>query len=394
MARYSIVVPTLNRAHLLKGTLRSLALLDHDSFEVIISNNSSVDDTEDVASTFVQSDRRFKYIKTPRKLCMSDHWEFALKAVTGDYFLYVGDDDSFDRNILRVLDHYLKDGSVEGIYWRQAVYYYETWFLKEYAGKLYIPKYSGEKRLMPSADAIARMFDIDFYSTFPIGTSFCFKTSIVRSIVERFEAFFLRPFPDYTSTAMYLPSIEQYLLIDMPLSVMGKSQDSNAAAIANGPKERIQQFIREHDGELYPHVPLNYHVIVNGEVESVKAAQVRRDPDLAAYDFDWARYFRVMYDHLLHSAEVLDNEEGKFEFIRKLLKMPLNVQTRVLPYIVRGEAYRMRQALKSYLRKNGTKSETVTKSNGVHEGHLCQKLPDIVACSQALAEHNTKLGYY
>src|SRR5688572_25549101 len=132
MARYSIVVPTLNRAHLLKGTLRSLALLDHDSFEVIVSNNSSVDGTEDVVSTFVQSDPRFKYIKTPRKLCMSDHWEFALKAVTGDYFLYVGDDDSFDRNILRVLDHYLKDGSVKGIYWRQAVYYYETWFLKEY----------------------------------------------------------------------------------------------------------------------------------------------------------------------------------------------------------------------------------------------------------------------
>src|SRR5215213_5358611 len=128
MPKYSLVVPTLNRAHLLEGTLESLSRLDHDSFEVIISNNSSSDQTEAVVKRWTERDPRFKYVRTNETLCMSDHWEFALGFVEGDYFLYVGDDDSFDRNILKVLDQYIEGDGAEGVYWRQAIYYHQSWF--------------------------------------------------------------------------------------------------------------------------------------------------------------------------------------------------------------------------------------------------------------------------
>jgi glycosyltransferase involved in cell wall biosynthesis len=396
MPKYTVVVPTLNRSHLLDGTLRSLSLFDHESFEVVVSNNCSTDDTEQVVARYVESDSRFRYVKPERKLCMSDHWEFALKAVRGDYFLYLGDDDSFDRNILSALDHYLVGDGEEGVYWKQAVYYYDSWFDKSLAGNLFIPPYTGERRSVSSQDVIAQAFEMNFYTSFPMGTSFCFRTDIVRSIVKRFGVFFARPYPDYTSSMMYLPSIRRYLSVDIALSVMGKSKDSNAAANAYGPKERVREFIREHDGDLYPHVPLNYHLVVNGEAECVKAAQAHRPEDLAGYDINWAKYFRVIYDNLQYGVEALENEKGKYEYVRKLARMPLGVQAKVLPYVLRGEAYRLRQRLKHRLTGNGAAQAPshAQSLRHVHATHTCKRLPDIVSCSEALAEHNSAIGYF
>lgn len=392
MPKYSLVVPTLNRAHLLEGTLESLVRLDHDSYEVIISNNSSSDDTETVAKRWTESNPGFSYIKTSEKLCMSDHWDFALGHVTGDYFIYVGDDDSFDRNILKVLDQYIEGDGAEGVYWRQALYYHTSWFQEYRAGNFYILPYTGRKWVIQAEDAIRQMFDLNFSKTFPIGTSFCFKTSIVRSIVEECGVFFARPYPDYTSTMMYLPSITKYLYVDMALSVIGKSVDSNSAAIMNGPKERLQQFVNEHNGEVYPHVPLNYHVIFNGIAESVRTVQSLRSKKLGIYELNWINYFRGVYDAIKIEKELLENEEGKNEFWKVLLKMPPKVQLQVANYVLRVKASKLRRSVKGELSRDAQKQ--TTEMVDIHNGHFCKRMLSLTECSQELSEYNLKLGYF
>lgn len=392
MPKYSLVVPTLDRAHLLEGALESLARLNHDSYEIIVSNNFSSDDTEAVAKRWAEADPRFKYVKTSERLCMSDHWDFALGFVTGDYFLYVGDDDSFDCNILKALDQYIEGDGAEGVYWRQALYYHKSWFQESRAENLYILPYTGRKWVVQAKDAIQEMFALNLSKTFPIGTSFCFKTSIAHSIKKECGVFFARPYPDYTSTMMYLPSITRYLYVDLALSVIGKSADSNAAANMNGPKERAKQFFREHNGLIYPHVPLNYHVIVNGIAECVKAVQSLRSRELGGYDLNWVQYFRGTYDSIRIEKSVLENERGKHEFWKVLLKQPPKEQFQIITHVLRVEAAMLRQNMKNGLLSGSQKQ--VAKVDNLHNGHFCKRLSSLTECSQELSEHNLKLGYF
>jgi len=397
MPKYSLVVPTSDRGHLLEGALDALARLEHDSYEVIVSNNYSEDDTESIAKRWTEKDPRFRHVRTDKKLCMSDHWDFALSVVEGDYFLYVGDDDSFSRDILRILDYYLRRDGIEGIYWRQALYYHPSWFQPEYTGKLYIPPYSGREWHIPATEAIDQMFKLVIPGTFPIGTSFCFKTSIARSITARTGRFFVRPYPDFTSTMMYLPHIESYLYLDMALSVIGKSADSNAAgSVPNGSKMRQLQFVQEHGGSLYPHMPVRRHFTFNGIAESVAAVQSLQVGAFATYSIDWIKYFFTM-SHLLHDEEkALDSGTDKKDLWRAFLKMPLKTQVKAIPYginVLRRGTYRLLGRLKRQLCSFIQNGIRVPEKRDVHDGDFCMAVSNLVDCSQELTNYNAHTGY-
>jgi glycosyltransferase involved in cell wall biosynthesis len=61
----SIVVPTYNRAGLLKDVLQSLVdqTLDRTRFEVIVVDNNSTDETEVVVLPFIERHKNFRYVK-------------------------------------------------------------------------------------------------------------------------------------------------------------------------------------------------------------------------------------------------------------------------------------------------------------------------------------------
>lgn len=391
MPKYSLVVPTVDRAHLLQGTLEALARMDHDSFEIIVSNNCSEDNTDAVIRHWCEVAKNLRCIKPPKRLAMSDHWDFALQHVTGDYFIYVGDDDSLDRNILQALDRFIEDGGADGVYWRQALYYYPDWFEADRAGKLYIAPFTGEKWPVKAESAVQQMFALHFPNTWPIGTSFCFKTSIAHSIRDRYGVFFARPYPDYTSTMMYLPSINDYLYVDMALSVIGKSADSNTAAVMNGPKERLQQFVSEHNGNVFPHVPLNFHLVFNGITECVRTVQLMREPELSEHHIDWVQYFRRIYDALVFEGEPWENKRAESEYWKELRKLPAKQQFQVANYVLRVKAFTMRQkARQAFNRKSAARLST----NGGHQNDVCKKLSNLAECSRELSEHNRQLGYF
>jgi len=95
---FSIVVPTLNRCDTLKYTIDTIIDQDYESFELIVSDNCSTDKTELIVKAFQQRCPNIKYIKPPRTLSMSRHWEFALSHAQGEYVAFVGDDDGMVPN--------------------------------------------------------------------------------------------------------------------------------------------------------------------------------------------------------------------------------------------------------------------------------------------------------
>ena len=89
--KFSIVIPTRNRAKTLYHTLRTCISQQYVNFEIIVSDNNNVDNTKDVVDSF--DDNRIRYINTQNSIGMTSNWEFALSHVTGDYVMYLGDDD-------------------------------------------------------------------------------------------------------------------------------------------------------------------------------------------------------------------------------------------------------------------------------------------------------------
>jgi glycosyltransferase involved in cell wall biosynthesis len=94
--KISIVIPTRNGAPYLRYCIETCLASDDQNLEVIVSDNCSSDNTREVVASF--SDNRLHYYNTGASLSMRQNYEFVLPKATGDYIVYIGDDDGFSKN--------------------------------------------------------------------------------------------------------------------------------------------------------------------------------------------------------------------------------------------------------------------------------------------------------
>src|ERR1035441_9201470 len=97
----SVLVPTRERCETLHYALKTLCDQDFPDVEFIVSDNFSNDDTAGVVKRF--DDPRIRYIRTPRRLSMTENFCFALGHARGTYVTILGDDDGFTPGALSVL---------------------------------------------------------------------------------------------------------------------------------------------------------------------------------------------------------------------------------------------------------------------------------------------------
>ena len=95
MPEISVVIPTFNRAELLRKAVNSVLTQTDVDLEIIISDNCSTDHTPQVASEF-QDDARVRYFRNERNLGMVGNWQKAVfERASADWFVLMSDDDFF-----------------------------------------------------------------------------------------------------------------------------------------------------------------------------------------------------------------------------------------------------------------------------------------------------------
>ena len=88
----SVVSPTREHCDVLEKSLRTVTAQDYGNLDIVISDNFSTDETEDVVRS--ANDARVRYINTGQRLSMSHNWEFALSNVDDSgWATIIGDDD-------------------------------------------------------------------------------------------------------------------------------------------------------------------------------------------------------------------------------------------------------------------------------------------------------------
>ena len=119
----SLVIPTRSRAVYLRETLKTVVIALQactQQVEVIVSDNASDDETEDVCG---QSDiPELTYVRQPNRLSMRQSFEAGLRASTGSHVVFMGDDDAVAPHGLVLLHEMIASGDHDIFKWRIVNY--------------------------------------------------------------------------------------------------------------------------------------------------------------------------------------------------------------------------------------------------------------------------------
>jgi glycosyltransferase involved in cell wall biosynthesis len=127
----SIIVPTYNRSRLLARAVKSVLNQTYQNFELIIVDDASTDNTEEVVGSF--NDERIKYVRHEKNKGEAAARNTGIKAAMCDYIAYQDSDDEWLPEKLARQMELLEDAPSE-----VGVIYTGFWKTENH-GRTYIP---------------------------------------------------------------------------------------------------------------------------------------------------------------------------------------------------------------------------------------------------------------
>ncbi|MCX7734873.1 MAG: glycosyltransferase [bacterium] len=89
----SIGMPTYNGARFIRQTLDYLLAQDYKNFELIVSDNASEDETQQIVLDYAKKDKRIKYYRNDVNLGMAENFKRVFELSSGKYFMWASDHD-------------------------------------------------------------------------------------------------------------------------------------------------------------------------------------------------------------------------------------------------------------------------------------------------------------
>lgn len=100
--KVSIGMPVFNGAQFIQNALDSLLSQTFTDFELIISDNASTDETENICRKYAEQDSRIRYVRQPRNMGATFNFKFVLDEARGEYFLWAACDDVRSPDFIEV----------------------------------------------------------------------------------------------------------------------------------------------------------------------------------------------------------------------------------------------------------------------------------------------------
>jgi glycosyltransferase involved in cell wall biosynthesis len=91
--RVSIGMPAYNRGSTITRAIESVLAQTFGDFELIVSDNASTDETEDVCRRYAARDARIRYTRHPGPIGGFPNFQFVLDAARAPYFMWLPPDD-------------------------------------------------------------------------------------------------------------------------------------------------------------------------------------------------------------------------------------------------------------------------------------------------------------
>lgn len=228
--RFSIVIPTRERADTLRHTLRTCLAQQFDSYEIVISDNCSSPATRETVESFESP--KIKYIRSDHPLAMSDNWELAVSHAVGEFVIVIGDDDGLLPHALREIDRLLQDLGGKVLCWEQIHYGWPSVALEELTNSIIIPLASMDLTLQ-SQEMMLRIanFDNVEWRMLPMIYHSAIHQDLITQLREKTGRVFGAAIPDVYSGFAFAYLARQYTSVGRPMSIRAESQKSTGIAL-------------------------------------------------------------------------------------------------------------------------------------------------------------------
>lgn len=322
--RFSIVIPTCERHETLHYCIQSaLAQQDFDDYEIIVSDNASSPATRETVEAF-QSEK-IRYIRTPRRLAMTNNFEFAVAHSTGDYVIVIGDDDGLMPDALRTIDEIATRTGHKAIRW-ESIYYYWPNMLKEKNRNVAAIAHGTQEVVFNGETTINNVINDELhYTLLPMLYHSAIHRDLINELKAKTGSVFKSRSPDIYSGFAIAYLAKQYLYCGQAYSIMGLSGKSNGWAYMLNQQTMMQDFESSNQTDeirCHPSVP-EFPGLLTITADSFHYAKDALFPERTDLHYE-EKYFII--SSLVRNYRPFD-EAGNIEAFRRVLaKRPMMLQ--------------------------------------------------------------------
>ena len=334
MPLFSILIPTRNRADLLRYAIQSVLQQDCDDYELIVSDNDCSDDTHKVTLQF--NSPKIRYVNTGKYLNGNDSWNYAYTQAAGDYILTLGDDDYLVPSVLRQVKKVIQQTSALMVSWGHITYSDATHNDVGSQNTIQTRKFTNRIFKVSTTEVLKTYFSLrdtgrQLYPPFP--SSVFISRHIANEISNKYGVFYAPPLADITSIPRSLAYTDFLFIIDKPLVILGRGSRSGM--------HKFVYSLNDAWNEIAPELSLvifRGKYLVNLYTESLLKVK-NGDPErFKDYDIDIEQYCNLYYSVMINASRFgYDISADLREFHEKLSTLPPDIQTKAREYIQRSE---------------------------------------------------------
>lgn len=317
--KFSVIIPTRERADVLESALRTVTQQDYDALDIVVSDNFSSDNTEEVVRG--NGDPRVRYFNTGRRLSMSHNYEFALSKIDSGWVTIVGDDDGLVPGALRRVAEIAAESGVLSV--RSATGKYR-WpgFQSQTYGQLKLPMGHGyEVRDCAQWLAMGVEGSADYTELPMLYTGGFTDMSVISGIKARTGDFYRSCVPDVYSALAIASVLPRYAYSFAPLAINGTSKHSVGTThfsghSGDGPSP-VDKFLTEDNIPMHKDIPVCDRGLTPRSSQTVFLESYLQTTDLRSEAPDRS-FFAAQLEIVLSTSE---HDPGVIEWAQKFAVM-------------------------------------------------------------------------
>jgi len=230
--RFSIVIPTRQRARTLEVAIKTCLAQSFDDYEIVVADNASDAETKSVVERFASGKIRYHRSETP--LAMSLNWEVGVDLASGEYITVIGDDDALLLHGLSHADRLISDNKLRVLQWPWVVYNWPDYAGPEWPNRVAIPL-PGEATVVNSQSIVNDVVAARrAYLALPMIYNSFVHRDILMGIKTRAGRLFGAISPDVYSGFAVAMSVDTFVTAGYPLGIAGRHSASNGEACQYG----------------------------------------------------------------------------------------------------------------------------------------------------------------
>jgi glycosyltransferase involved in cell wall biosynthesis len=260
--KFTVVIPTRERCETLLYTLRTCAEQDYENFDIVVSDNASMDRTREIVESF--HDPRIRYVNTGRRMSMSENFDFGLSQVSEGFVMIMGDDDGLFPGAIQRVWRIIREYQVKAVVSSSCSYVWPNHQDKSLQNSM---SWNPDSSIVirDSKAWIEKMLSFRPFYTFDLpGLYMGFvHIDIVKSMTID-STFFRSMTPDAYSAFACAVALDKYAFSGRPFCIAGASGRSNGASYwRESEKTEAESFFKENTLEFHPSLRIcpSYRVI-------------------------------------------------------------------------------------------------------------------------------------